>query len=149
MKPQGLLPSSARPSFKSSARRSNRERELGLRLPKSRVLTWCGRECQIRTGDDAAPGQPAASGAIVNLIPNLSADGYTIKLKATVSAPETLNGEVNMYDHQTLLLSTTEKTKPDSQLIVLLTATLVDPVGNVVHADDELPFAQNGAPPQN
>ena len=118
-------------------------------LAKSRVLTLCGRQCQIRTGDDAAPGQPAASGAIVNLIPNLSADGYTIKLKATVSAPETLNGEVNMYDHQTLLLSTTEKTKPDSQLIVLLTATLVDPVGNVVHADDELPLAENGAPPQN
>ena len=118
-------------------------------LAKSGVLTLSGRQCQIRTGDDAASGQPAASGAIVNLIPNLSADGYTIKLKATVSAPETLNGEVNMYDHQTLLLSTTEKTKPDSQLIVLLTATLVDPVGNVVHADDELPFAQNGAPPQN
>jgi hypothetical protein len=85
----------------------------------------------------------------VDVIPNLSADGYTIKLKATVSAPETLNGEVNMYDHQTLLLSTTEKTKPDSQLIVLLTATLVDPAGNRVHADDELPFAQNEAPPQN
>jgi len=118
-------------------------------LTESSVVTVSGHQCQIRTGDDAAPGQPAASGPIVDLIPNLSADGYTIKLKATVSAPETLNGEVNMYDHQTLLLSTTEKTKPDSQLIVLLTATLVDPVGNVVHADDELPFAQNGAPPQN
>ena len=118
-------------------------------LTESSVTTLSGRQCQIRTGDDAAPGQPATSGPIVDLIPNLSADGYTIKLKATVSAPETLNGEVNMYDHQTLLLSTTEKTKPDSQLIVLLTATLVDPVGNPVHADDELPFAQNGAPPQN
>ncbi|MGH7869132.1 MAG: hypothetical protein ACREP9_16210, partial [Candidatus Dormibacteraceae bacterium] len=118
-------------------------------LTESSITTLSGRECHIRTGDDAAPGQPAASGPIVDLIPNLSADGYTIKLKATVSAPETLNGEVNMYDHQTFLLSTTEKTKPDSQLIVLLTATLVDPAGNVVHADDELPFAQNGAPPQN
>ena len=118
-------------------------------LMESSVTTLSGRQCQIRTGDDAAPGQPAASGPIVDLIPTLSADGYTIKLKATVSAPETLNGEVNIYDHQTLLLSTTEKTKPDSQLIVLLTATLVDPVGNVVHPDDELPLAQNGAPPQN
>jgi hypothetical protein len=126
------------------------EQREGVNPPtESEVLTLCGRQCQIRTGDDAVPGQPAASGAIVNLIPNLSADGYTIKLKATVSAPETLNGEVNMYDQQTLLLSTTEKTKPDSQLIVLLTATLVDPVGKFVHADDELPFAQNGAPPQN
>ena len=118
-------------------------------LAKPRALTLSGRRCQIRTGDDAAAGQPAASGPIVDLIPNLSADGYTIKLKATLSAPETLNGEVNMYDHQTLLLSTTEKTKPDSQLIILLTATLVDPVGKFVHADDELPFAQSGAPPQN
>jgi len=118
-------------------------------LTESSVLTLSAHQCQIRTGDHAAPGQPAASGAIVDLIPTLSANGYTIKLKATVSAPETLNGEVNMYDHQTLLLSTTEKTKPDSQLIVLLTATLVDPVGNRVHTDDELPFAQNGAPPQN
>lgn len=118
-------------------------------LTESSVTTLSGRQCQIRTGDDAAPGQPAASGPIVELTPNLSADGYTIKLKASVTAPETLNGEVNMYDHQTLLLSAAEKTKPDSQLIVLLTATLVDPVGNVVHADDELPFAQDGAPPQN
>jgi len=118
-------------------------------LTESSVLTLSGRQCQMRTGAAAAPGQPTASGAIVDLIPDLSADGYTIKLKATVSAPETLHGEVNMYDHQTLLLSTTEKNKPDSQLIVLLTATLVDPVGNLVHAEDELPFAQNGAPPQN
>jgi RNA polymerase sigma factor (sigma-70 family) len=118
-------------------------------LTESSVLTLSARQCQINTGDNAAPGQPSTSGPIVDLIPNLSADGFTINLKATVSAPETLNGEVNLYDHQTLLLSTIEKTKPDSQLIVLLTATLVDPVGNLVHADDELPFAQNGAPPQN
>ncbi len=118
-------------------------------LTESSVTTLSGRQCQITSGDNAAPGQPAGSGPIVDLIPNLSADGYTIKLKATVSGAQPLNGEVNMYDHQTLLLSTTEKTKSDSQLIVLLTATLIDPVGNRIHADDELPFAQNGAPPQN
>ena len=117
-------------------------------LTESSVTTLSGRQCQI-TGEDGAAGQPAAAGPIVDLMPNLSADGYTIKLKASVSAPETLNGEVQMYDHQTLLLSTREKTKPDSQLFVLLTATLVDPVGNAVHEDDELPFAQKGAPPQN
>jgi hypothetical protein len=148
MKPQGVTAILGPAQFQVICKALEQREGVNL-LAKSRVLTSCGRQCQIRTGDDAAPGQPAASGAIVNLIPNLSADGYTIKLKATVSAPETLSGEVNMYDHQTLLLSTTEKTKPDSHLIVLLTATLVDPVGNVVHADDELPFAQNGAPPQN
>jgi hypothetical protein len=118
-------------------------------LTESSVVTLSGRQSQIGTVDDAAPGQRPASGAIVDFLPNLSTDGFTIKLKASVRAPETLNGEVNMYDHQTLLLRATEKTKPDSQLLVLLTATLVDPVGNPVHADDQLPFAQNGAPPQN
>lgn len=118
-------------------------------LKKSKVTTVSGRQTYVTTGDYAAPGQPAASGMIVDLIPNVSADGYTIKLKATVNASETLNGEVNMYDHQTLILSTTEMSKTDSQLIVLLTVWLMDPVGNLVHTEDELPFAQNGVPPQN
>ena len=118
-------------------------------LAESSVTTLSGRQCQMRTGDDSPPGQPDAPGAIVDLVPNLSADGFTIHLKATVTAPEPLDGEVNMYDHQTLILSAAEKSKPESQLIVFLTATLVDPAGNVVHEDDQLPFAQTGAPPQN
>ncbi len=85
----------------------------------------------------------------MDLVPHLSADGLSIRLKATVSAPETLGGDVNMYDHQTLMLSAAEKTRPDSQLVVFLTATLVDPAGNPVHTDTDLPFAQTGAPPQN
>jgi hypothetical protein len=115
-------------------------------LTESSVTTLSERECEIRTGDSGAAGQP---GAIVDLVPNLLADGFTIKLKAVVTAPEPLDGEVNMYDHQTLILSAAEKSKPESQLIVFLTATLIDPVGNVVHGEDQLPFAQTGAPPQN
>src|ERR1017187_4583270 len=126
MKPQGLLPSSARPSFKSSARRSNRERELTC-CPS--LESYLRADASVKSGPATLPLQGSLPHRGRSWISTLSADGYTIKLKATVSAPETLNGEVNMYDHQTLLLSTTEKTKPDSQLIVLLTATLVDPVG--------------------
>jgi RNA polymerase sigma factor (sigma-70 family) len=118
-------------------------------LTESSVTTLSGRQCQMRTGDDSAPGQADAPGAIVDLVPNLSADGFTIHLKAIITAPEPLDGEVNMYDHQTLILSAAEKSKPESQLIVFLTATLIDPTGNCVHGDDQLPFAQNGAPPQN
>jgi len=118
-------------------------------LAEARVLTASGRQCRMRTGDDGAPGRPDAPGATVDLIPSVSADGYTIKLKATVTAPEPLGGEVNMYDHQTLILSAAEKSKPERQLIVFLTATLVNPAGNFVHEDDQLPFAQTAAPPQN
>ena len=34
------------------------------------------------------------------------------------------------------------------KLLVFITATIVDPAGNRVHSDDELPFAQTGIPPQ-
>ena len=36
----------------------------------------------------------------------------------------------------------------ESDILVFITATIVDPAGNRVHADDELPFAQTGIPPQ-
>ena len=33
-------------------------------------------------------------------------------------------------------------------LMIFVTATIVDPAGNRVHSEDELPFAQNAIPPQ-
>ena len=33
-------------------------------------------------------------------------------------------------------------------LMIFVTATIVDPAGNRVHSDDELPFAQNAIPSQ-
>ncbi len=41
-----------------------------------------------------------------------------------------------------------EKTNPPKEILVFITATLVDAAGNRVHTDDELPFAQTGVPPQ-
>ncbi len=75
---------------------------------------------------------------------------------------------VNLYDNQSVILAhlpaTTEQpadeyfawqqkilppAKADKkQLVVIVTATLVDPDGNRLHEDDEMPFAQKGPPPQ-
>jgi type II secretory pathway component GspD/PulD (secretin) len=33
-------------------------------------------------------------------------------------------------------------------LMIFVTATIVDPAGNRVHSDDDLPFAQTAVPPQ-
>jgi general secretion pathway protein D len=33
-------------------------------------------------------------------------------------------------------------------LMIFVTATIVDPAGNRVHSDDDLPFARNSIPPQ-
>jgi hypothetical protein len=32
--------------------------------------------------------------------------------------------------------------------MIFVTATIVDPAGNRVHSDDDLPFAQTAVPPQ-
>ena len=68
---------------------------------------------------------------------------------------------LNLWDGQTVILSglpeknyvngkeTNEKPKTkDKELLVFITATIVDPAGNRIHSDDELPFAQRGVPPQ-
>jgi Flp pilus assembly secretin CpaC len=36
----------------------------------------------------------------------------------------------------------------DKELLVFITVTLVDPVGNRIHSDDEVPFSHNSIPPQ-
>jgi len=36
-----------------------------------------------------------------------------------------------------------------TSLVIFVTPTIIDPAGNRVHSDEELPFAQTGIPPQN
>jgi len=43
----------------------------------------------------------------------------------------------------------TVRKSPKRQLLVFITATLVDRAGNRVHNDDEMPFTQNSIPPQD
>jgi beta-lactamase regulating signal transducer with metallopeptidase domain len=73
------------------------------------------------------------------------------------------HAHVNIYDGQTVVLSglirsSVTSTKTDDQppvksvkvteTLVFITATLVDPAGNRIHADDALPFARDAIPPQ-
>ena len=62
---------------------------------------------------------------------------------------------VNLWDGQTVVigglpaLSTVSNGKPDEmELLVFITVTIVDPAGNRVHTDNDLPFAQKAVPPQ-
>jgi general secretion pathway protein D len=83
---------------------------------------------------------------------------------------------VNIWDNQTIVLGGLISSKVDStkdkipvlgdlplvgrlfqsqskittrkNLMIFVTATIVDPAGNRVHSDDELPFAQSTIPPQ-
>ncbi len=46
------------------------------------------------------------------------------------------------------LFQSSSKTITKKNLMIFVTATIVDPAGNRVHSDDELPFAQTAIPPQ-
>jgi general secretion pathway protein D len=46
------------------------------------------------------------------------------------------------------LFQSQSKTTSKKNLMIFVTATIVDPAGNRVHSDDELPFAQSTIPPQ-
>jgi general secretion pathway protein D len=46
------------------------------------------------------------------------------------------------------LFQSTSKTVTKENLMIFVTATIVDPAGNRVHSDDELPFAQTAIPAQ-
>jgi general secretion pathway protein D len=118
-------------------------------------------------GYDTPPSIPNATGGLnVVQVPIVLPD-FTVRQVITT---------VNVWDGQTVVLgglitSTTvsekdkvpvigdlpilgrlfqsqSKSSVKKNLMIFVTATIVDPAGNRVHSDDELPFAQNTTPPQ-
>jgi general secretion pathway protein D len=152
--------------------------------------------------------QAIETGPLLDVVPYVLSDGYTINLTLIPSVTEfagyqtppnianvtgTLNvvqlpvilpsftirqvlTTVNIWDGQTVMLgglvsssTTTEKDKVPvvgdlpivgrlfqsqmkvavkKNLMIFVTATIVDPAGNRLHSEDELPFAQTTIPPQ-
>ncbi len=159
--------------------------------------------------------QPMETGPVLDVVPYILSDGYTINMALIPSYTEfngydtitagqipgyvpgsttgNLNSQtlpvalprftvrqvvttVNVWDNQTVVLgglisSTVQNTKSQlpvigdipllgrlfqnqaktatkQNLMIFVTATIVDPAGNRVHSDDDLPFAQTGVPPQ-
>ena len=152
--------------------------------------------------------QQVETGPVLDVIPDVLSDGYTINLTLIPSFTEfagyqtaptipnvtaSLNvvqlpivlpaftirqvvTTVNIWDNQTVVIgglisSTTTSTKDKipvlgdlpllgnlfqssskattkNNLMIFVTATIVDPAGNRVHSDDELPFAQAAIPSQ-
>jgi len=117
-------------------------------------------------GYDQPPTNAASNGtknASVQL-PGISPGFYVRRASA----------KLNLWDNQTVVLGKLEKhfydggkevgAEPDyfvatrkaeglpdaedKEVLVFVTVTLVDPAGNRIHSDDEMPFAQHGIPPQ-
>jgi general secretion pathway protein D len=153
--------------------------------------------------------QQVETGPILDVIPDVLSDGYTINLTLIPSlieftgyqTPPSLGAfsssglnvvllptalpefsvrevttTVNVWDGQTVVLGglvnsviseekdsvpvlgdvpivgrlfqSNQKTEDKRNLMIFVTATLIDPAGNRIHSDDELPFAEAGVPPQ-
>lgn len=153
--------------------------------------------------------QQVETGPILDVLPDVLSDGYTINLTLIPSliefsgyqSPPSLGSfstaglnvvllptalpefsvrevttTVNVWDGQTVVLGglvdstltdtkdqvpvlgdipiigrlfqSVQKTEDKRNLMIFVTATLIDPAGNRVHSDDELPFAQTTIPAQ-
>lgn len=152
--------------------------------------------------------QPVEQGPVLDVVPYVLSDGYTINL-ALIPADTEFTGyapspsipqvtgnlnvvqiptvlptftvrqvvaTVNVWDNQTVVLGglvtsnvqntknkvpvlgdvpllgrlfqSQSKTTTRDNLMIFVTATIVDPAGNRVHSDDDLPFAQSMVPAQ-
>ena len=152
--------------------------------------------------------QQVETGPVLDVIPVVLSDGYTINLTLIPSLTEFVGYDtppdipgvtgslnvvqlpvilpdftvrqvvttVNIWDNQTIvigglissgtastkdevpvlgdlplvgrLFQSTSKSVTKKNLMIFVTATIVDPAGNRVHSDDELPFAQTAIPAQ-
>ena len=183
-----------------------------MALAEPDVTTMSGRQTQMRAtqvitvitnftfqengtnGSIISQTENIETGPVLDVVPYVLSDGYTINLALIPSLTEFLGydkptntttaynraGEkidvpkilprfsvrqmvttLNLLDGQTAVIGglleknyvggkeVADKSKSsDKELLVFITATLVDPAGNRVHTDDDLPFAQKGIPPQ-
>jgi general secretion pathway protein D len=180
-------------------------------LSPAALLKWSARRGSTTSPPVSPPlrqTQILETGPLLDVVPYVLSDGYTINLtlipsltefNGYVTAPSIANvtgglnvvqlpvilpdftvrqvvTTVNVWDGQTVVLgglitsqTTTEKDKVPvigdlpilgrlfqsqtktavkKNLMIFVTATIVDPAGNRIHSDDELPFAQNTIPPQ-
>jgi general secretion pathway protein D len=186
------------------------------KLAFSVLLLWAGfgvaRTVQAQIAAGTSSIQPATqqveTGPVLDVVPYVLSDGYTINLDLIPSLTD-FNGydvppnvanvtgglnvvqlpvilpdftirqvitTVNVWDNQTVvigglissqvqtskdkvpflgdvpflgkLFQSQSKTAIKKNLMIFVTSTIVDPAGNRVHSDDELPFAQTAVPEQ-
>ncbi len=183
-------------------------------LAEPEVTTISGRQTQMRatqiitvvtnfayqpTGTNGSGSvtpqvEQVETGPVLDVVPYVLADGYTINLTIIPSLTEFLGYDtppdehlskkdtrvelpvilprfsirqvttsLNLADNQTVIIggmpendynngilhsSSVKSGKDDRELLVMITATIVDAVGNRVHKDNELPPYQAGVPPQ-
>jgi len=118
------------------------------------------------SGYDPSPTIPGVNNANVIMIPTILPhftvrqvistvniwDNQTVVLGGLISSTvQSTKDKIPMLGDLPLvgrLFQSQTKTSVKKNLMIFVTATMVDPAGNRVHSDDELPFAQSTVPPQ-
>lgn len=83
------------------------------------------------------PNYACETNCAIDVRPMLSADGFTLNLKATASKPEKMGAQANVWDGQTLAIIP-PKSDGTNRLVVFVTVKLVDSAGSQIHSDEEL-----------
>jgi len=118
------------------------------------------------SGYDPSPTIPGVNVANVVMVPTILPhftvrqvistvniwDNQTVVLGGLISSSvQSTKDKIPMLGDLPLvgrLFQSQTKTSVKKNLMIFVTATIVDPAGNRVHSDDELPFLQNTIPPQ-
>ncbi len=118
------------------------------------------------SGYDPSPTIPGVNVANVVMIPTILPrftvrqvvstvniwDNQTVVLGGLISSSvQSTKDKIPMLGDLPLvgrLFQSQTKTSVKKNLMIFVTATIVDPAGNRVHSDDELPFLQSTIPPQ-
>jgi type II secretory pathway component GspD/PulD (secretin) len=186
---------------------SGRQTQMRVTEPVAVVTNWTIQTTSSNSTSTVPHVEKMEVGPVVDVVPSVLSDGYTINLKVTTQvltflgyeevpadpapiAPDKLapikttlphfriqntDAIVNLWDGQTVVLGFinlqnfvhaklpvigdisaanvlhSQRTN-ETEILVFITATIVDPAGNRVHSDNEMlaieKQAQNGIPPQ-
>lgn len=114
------------------------------------VTTLSGRQTHISSTNASGDGPS------LNVLAKVSADGYSIHITAmpSIKAGSQIwhaSARQNIWDGQTLVIGEVITNQPpgvNKVRVVFVTVTIIDPAGNRVHTDADMPFAKSSAPPQ-
>lgn len=116
-----------------------------VRMPK--VTTLTERTALVSMADELADGRK--SGLWLTLLPKISADTFSIELSVMFARGTTKDKDENtpqptgsahviVSDHGTLVFVCDVPGTPGKKDVVLVTATVIDPVGNQTHTDEQV-----------
>lgn len=155
--------------FRTVLRQMEQQAGADILTPPN-VTTLSGRQTQISIENPVkirpASGGPEITletGPVLDVEPTVAADGFLIRIPITATIKEIdqknapvakirqMSATCIIYDGQTFVMgevTSNQNAGNKKRLFVFVTVTIIDPAGNRVHSDEDLPFAADSVPKQ-